>query len=290
MESYASLCRRLSAVDEPAEEAGLLLEHFCGVSRASLLCDRERDFESAVLEDAVRRRLAGEPLQYILGEWDFFGCRFRVTPDCLIPRPDTEVLVEAALARLNPGAVVADLCTGSGCIATALLAARPDLALCAGLELYRDTLSLATENATRNGVGDRFLPVCADLTGDGVQRLENALRAHTPSREEPPLDMLVSNPPYIRTADLTDLAPELAFEPRAALDGGTDGLRFYRAILREYPQLLRTGGWLLLEIGYDQAADVLALAEQSGGWTEPTLLQDLGGRDRVICLRRAPDV
>lgn len=290
MESYASLCRRLSAVAEPSEEACLLLEHFCGASRASLLCDRERGYESPELEAAVERRMAGEPLQYILGEWSFFGCRFRVTPDCLIPRPDTEVLVEAALECARPGAVVADLCTGSGCIATALLAARPALALCVGLELYPATLALATENAHANGVGDRFLPLCADLLAGGAERLADALRARLPGREEPLLDMLVSNPPYIRTGELGSLAPELAFEPRAALDGGEDGLDFYRAILRDYPPLLRAGGWLLLEIGCDQAADLLGLAERLGGWSEASVCRDLGGRDRVVCLRRAPGI
>ena len=131
MYSYASLCRALSATDAPQEEACLLLAHFCGVGRAELLCDRDRLYGNNALDAAVRQRLTGYPLQYILGEWYFFGCRFRVSPACLIPRPDTEVLVEAGLERVEKGAVVADLCTGSGCIATALLVSRHDIALCA---------------------------------------------------------------------------------------------------------------------------------------------------------------
>ena len=154
MYSYASLCRALAATDAPQEEACLLLAHFCGVGRAELLCDRDRLYGNDALDAAVRQRLTGYPLQYILGEWYFFGCRFRVSPACLIPRPDTEVLVEAGLERVEKGAVVADLCTGSGCIATALLVSRPDIALCAGLELFPETLALAQENAARNGVGD----------------------------------------------------------------------------------------------------------------------------------------
>lgn len=286
MYSYASLCRALAGTDDPQEEACLLLSHFCGAGRAALLCDRERTYESSALDAAVQQRLTGYPLQYILGEWYFFGCRFRVSPACLIPRPDTEILVEAGLARLQPGAVAADLCTGSGCIATALLVSRPDMTLCAGLELFPETLALAQENAACNGVGERFLPVCADLLTDGADRLRRALCARLPERQDGQVDMILSNPPYIREAELPELAPELAFEPRAALDGGTDGLTFYRAILNRYGELLRPGGWLLLEIGWDQADDLRRLAGEAGGWTDAEVRQDLGGRDRVICLRR----
>lgn len=289
MYSYASLCRALAGVDEPQEEAFRLLSHFCGVERVQLFCDRERIYESHELDSAVSRRVEGYPLQYILGEWDFFGCRFRVSPVCLIPRPDSEVLVETALERIGSGSVVADLCTGSGCIATALLAACPDVAACAGLELYSETLDLAVENAARNGVGERFLPVCADLLTDGASRLGQVLRAWAPDRSDIHLDMILSNPPYIRTGDLPTLAPELAFEPRAALDGGRDGLLFYRALLTtaDYRDLLRLGGWLILEIGSDQAGEVRRLAEEADGWTDFEVRRDLGGHDRVVCLRRA---
>lgn len=285
MYSLTTLTQALQGVDEPREEAFRLLEHFCGASRAALLCDRDRTYRDAGLEAAVERRLSGEPLQYILGEWDFFGCRFTVTRDCLIPRPDTEVLVETALAYVRPGAIVADLCTGSGCIATALLAARADVSLCAGLELYPATLELAARNAARNGARDRFLPVQADLLRGGADVLTEELRARTGDAEVR-LDMILSNPPYIRTSDLAGLAPELAYEPRAALDGGADGLIFYRAILSDYAHLLRAGGRLLLEIGADQAAEVCALAEAAGGWSDVSVRRDLGGRDRVVCLRR----
>lgn len=284
MYSFSMLCHALRDVDEPREEAFRLLEHFCGVGRAELLCDRERLFDSDRLEEAVGRRLSGEPLQYIIGEWDFFGRCFTVTPDCLIPRPDTEILVETALERVEPGAVVADLCTGSGCIATALLATRPEVALCAGLELYPATLELAVRNAERNGVKDRFLPVRADLLQGGADVLAEAMRART-GDPEARLDMILSNPPYIRTADIAGLAPELSYEPVAALDGGPDGLTFYRAILRDYAPILRPGGWLLLEIGCNQAADLRALAEAGSVWSEISVRRDLGGRDRVVCLR-----
>lgn len=289
MYSYASLCRALAGVDEPQEEAFRLLSHFCGAERVQLLCDREKPYESHELDAAVSRRLEGYPLQYILGEWDFFGYCFHVSPACLIPRPDTEILVEAALARIGAGSVVADLCTGSGCIATALLASCPDVAVCAGLELYAETLAVAVGNAARNGVGDRFLPICADLLTDGASRLTQALRTRMPDGSDICLDMIVSNPPYIRTGDLPTLAPELAFEPRASLDGGQDGLIFYRVLLTTtgYRELLRPGGWLILEIGADQAEAIRQLAAESDGWTDFEVRKDLGGHDRVVCLRRA---
>ncbi len=286
MFSYSSLCHELAAVtDTPREEACLLLSHYCGVGTADLLCDRDRQYENDDLETAVRKRLTGYPIQYILGEWYFFGCRFRVSPVCLIPRPDTEVLVEEALKRIKPGSVVADLCTGSGCIATALLANRLDIPLCAGLELFSDTLALAKENAESNGVGSRFLPVCADLLTDGAACLRDAIRTHLPHRQNCEFDMIVSNPPYIRESELPGLAAELSYEPQAALNGGEDGLTFYRAILSQYGELLHPDGWLLLEIGYDQADDIRRLSEEFGRWTVAAVCRDLGEHDRVVCLK-----
>jgi release factor glutamine methyltransferase len=269
-------------VVEAKEEAALLLSHFAGVSRATLLCDRERVFAAPGLDEAVRRRLSRYPLQYILGSWDFFGLPFRVDEHCLIPRPDTEILVEQAIRRIPQGVPVADLCTGSGCIAVSLLSARPDLR-CAALEVYPDTLRLACENARTCGVEDRFIPVLADLLNGGRSRLQTVLPA-CGSGEAACFGALLSNPPYIRRADLDGLSPELAFEPQAALDGGEDGLRFYRAILTEYRPLLAQGGLLFLEIGWDQAKDIRDLAQAAGGWSDPTIIQDLGGRNRVVIL------
>lgn len=286
--SYDSLTDTLTAsgVEEAREEAALLLSHFAGVSRATLLCDRGRVFDAPGLDEAVQRRLSRYPLQYILGSWDFFGLPFRVDPHCLIPRPDTEILVEQAIRRIPQGTLVADLCTGSGCIAVSLLSARPDLR-CAALEVYPDTLSLACENARACGVEDRFIPVQADLLDGGWDHLRAVLTAVCPPGRETAcacFDALLSNPPYIRRAELDGLSPELSFEPRAALDGGEDGLRFYRAILTEYRPLLADGGLLFLEIGWDQAEHVLALARAAGGWSSPQVIRDLGGRDRVVIL------
>lgn len=270
--SYRSLTRTLEAagIDTPAYEAALLLETFAGATRASLMTDRDRLYDTPALNHAVSRRLNREPLQYILGEWEFFGCPFAVNEHCLIPRPDTEILVETAIRLLPPEAHFVDLCTGSGCIAVATLVNRPDTSAEA-LELYPETLELACENATKNGVGGRFTPIQADLLADGLQAL--APRA--------PYDAILSNPPYIPTEQIPALAPEVKSEPYAALDGGSDGMTFYRAILRDYAPLVKPDGFILLEMAFDQAEDLKALAAEYLPRAEVEILRDLGGNDRV---------
>lgn len=271
--SYRTLTRALASVgiDEAREEAALLLTHFAGVSPVSLMTDRDKMFDIPALDAAVGKRLERYPLQYILGTWEFFGLPFTVDERCLIPRPDTECLVESAIRHLPAGAHIADLCTGSGCIAVAVLHARPDLTA-AALELYPDTLALAKQNAEENGVAERFTPVCADLLDGGAE----ALRALSP------FDAILSNPPYIPTEVVEGLAPEVKREPHAALDGGEDGLIFYRTILRDYPPLLRAGGRIVLEIGYDQGEALLALCAEYLPNASAEIFRDLGGNDRVV--------
>ncbi len=272
--SYRSLTAALAAVgiDEPAAEASLLLSHCAQATQAVLFADRDRLYDTPALEAAVARRLTRYPLQYILGEWDFFGCTFDVDEHCLVPRPDTELLVEEAIRCLPPNAHIVDLCTGSGCIAIATLCHRSDVTADA-VELYPDTLALATRNATANGVCDRFTPIEADL-----------LSASTPGRLAPSYDAILSNPPYIPTKIVDTLSPEVQCEPRAALDGGTDGLTFYRAILRDYAPLVRPGGRIFLEIGYDQADGLCALSTAYLPTATIEIRKDLGGRDRVVIL------
>ena len=271
--SYRTLTEALSrgGIEEPSYEASLLLERFGGVSHATLMTERDRLFDSTELEAAVTRRLSREPLQYILGEWNFMGCPFTVSPDCLIPRPDTEILVETALRVLPSNAHVVDLCTGSGCVAVSTLVHRPDVTADA-LELYPKTLALATENASRNGVANRFTPILADLLGDGVSAL-------TPRA---PYDAILSNPPYIPTAVVEGLSPEVHREPVAALDGGEDGLIFYRAILKDYAPMVKAGGHILLEIGFDQAEALKQLATEHLPHATVEIIRDLGGNDRVV--------
>ena len=277
--SYRSLTEALSQVgiDEAADEAALLLERFAGVSRVSLMTDRDRVFDIPALDAAVERRRERYPLQYILGTWEFFGLPFTVDERCLVPRADTECLVEEAIRLIPKGGRFADLCTGSGCIAVATLARRPDLTA-AVLELYPDTLALATKNAEDNGVSERFTPLCADLLQDGVA----ALSPHAP------FDVILSNPPYIPTSVIHGLSPEVHCEPFAALDGGEDGLRFYRAILRHYAGLIRPGGHILLEIGYDQADALRVLCAEALPDCSVSVLRDLGGNDRVVRVSLPP--
>lgn len=269
--TYGELCRRLldGGVEDSYGEAAILAERLCLVSRAFLT--PEKALTHPLLEDAVAKRISGEPLQYILGEWDFYGETYRVTPDCLIPRPDTEVLVERAIKLLPRGARFADLCTGSGCIAISTLAHRPDCTAHA-VDLFPKTVALARENAERNGVEDRLTLSVADV-------LDPACLVG-----EPPFDAVLSNPPYIRTEVIDTLARELFREPRAALDGGEDGLIFYRTIVKNFSSRLTDSGFFLFEIGYDQEENIKQIASQNGFLC--TVEKDLGGNPRVALLTR----
>lgn len=275
--TYRQLCAKLrNAEIEDAEwDALRLMEHFCAVSPSLLRAAPDRDYTNEALEVAVCRRLSHEPLQYILGEWEFYRQVYEVSPDCLIPRADTEILVETAIRLLPKGARFADLCTGSGCIAISTLAERPDTQAIA-LEKFSTTLAIANRNAAKNGVADRFIGVCGDVLSCTPALADNA-----------PLDAILSNPPYIPTKDIAALSPEVHAEPRAALDGGEDGLLFYRAILKQYTPLLKKDGFFLFEIGFDQAEDLIALGKAQN-FANTHVIHDLGGRDRVIYLSNIP--
>ena len=249
----------------------MLICHFCGINQAELLMRRDEDFDNEELRLAVEKRLAHYPLQYILGYWDFCHETYRVTKDTLIPRQDTEKLVELAVKLLPEGARFIDLCTGSGCVAISTLAARPD---CRGVavDIFDATLEIARENAESNGVGDRVGFTKADvLSPDFMAELGD-------------FDCILSNPPYIETEQLSLLDEELSFEPEAALDGGEDGMKFYRVILGEYGRYLRDGGIMLLEIGHDQGKAISEVAVSNGYRCE--IYKDYGGNDRVAFVSR----
>lgn len=273
--TYREICRRLTdaEIDNAEWDASLLIEHVCGTDASLVRLDPDRDYPSPALTDAVHRRAARYPLQYLLGEWQFYRQTYEVSPDCLIPRSDTEILVEEAIKRLPQGARFADLCTGSGCIAISTLAERPDTAAVA-VEKFPNTLALAKRNAVKNGVEKRFEGILADVLTDSWI---------TPDEK---FDAILSNPPYIPVEDLQTLAPELCAEPRAALDGGGDGLLFYRAILGQCEKLLKPDGFVLFEIGYDQAEAVKNLGA-AVGFDICRVLRDFGGNDRVVCLKKA---
>lgn len=225
------------------------------------------------LREAAARRLAGEPVARILGEWEFWGLPFLLSPETLVPRPDTESVVEAAL-RLVPERErplrLADLGTGSGCILVALLHERPN-AFGLGLDRSMEALITARRNAAANGVGAR----AAFLRGSWLDALAG------------PFDLIVSNPPYIAAPVIATLDPEVRrHDPRAALDGGPDGLDAYRAILSglaRRPGLLAPRGALVLEIGYDQGEALTALAREAG-FAGARVGRDLAGHERVVTL------
>ena len=229
-------------------------------------------FSGEALLAAVEKRCGGYPLQYILGEWDFYRETYEVCEDCLIPRADTELLVEKAISMLPLGARLLDLCTGSGCVAISTLCARPD-ATAVAVDLFEKTLAVADRNAQRNGVADRFTPMRADV----LQKPPTALK-------DAPFSAILSNPPYIRADVMPTLQKEVQYEPKAALCGGVDGLDFYRSILDQWTCLLANDGFILFEIGYDQAKDLIALGQKKG--LTASVFADLGGNDRVVLLQK----
>ncbi len=274
--TYREIVAKLqnAGVESAEWDAFLLVEHFCGLSREQLMKDPDRQFSSPELFAAVERRAARFPLQYLLGEWPFYRQTYRVAPGCLIPRPDTECLVEEAIRKLPRGAFFADLCTGSGCIAISVLCSRPDTTAVA-VDLSDEALAIAAENAARNGVSDRLTLRKADLLAPvpGVWQAGLPLPA-----------AILSNPPYIRTGELAGLSPEVQAEPQMALDGGADGLVFYRSLLALAGRWLAPEGFCLFEIGYDQAKEIEALAKNR--FAVCRILSDLGGNDRVALLEK----
>ena len=256
---------KAAGVPDPKTDARLLISHLCAVSPAMLLADRERDYQSPALNKAMRRREGREPLQHILGEAYFFGARYTVSRECLAPRADTELLVEEACRTLPEGAHFADLCTGSGCIALAVLAHRPDTTALA-VDISEGALALARENAEAQGLSSRVTFLHADLRTDGLP--------------VPAPEYILSNPPYIQTDVIPTLEKELSFEPRIALDGGEDGLLFYRTFLARFSPKT-----FYFEIGYDQREALFALAEAHGYTAR--CARDAGGCDRLVVLERA---
>jgi release factor glutamine methyltransferase len=242
-----------------------LFTHATGLNRAWLIA-HDRDEISpehlAALQTLIARRQAGEPVAYIVGLREFFGRDFAVNPAVLIPRPDTELLVELALARAPQNARVIDLGTGSGCIPITLKLERPDLAVSA-LDISPDALAVARGNAERLGAKVRF--VQSDwFTAVGDESF----------------DLIVSNPPYIHRDDHHLQEGDLRFEPRGALTDEADGLAHLRHIAHEAKSRLKAGGWLLMEHGWDQGT---ACRKQlaDAGYADVATWQDLGGNDRV---------
>jgi release factor glutamine methyltransferase len=257
----------------PRLDAELLLARVLRLDRIGLIIDAERPLakhELALYRELHQRRRAGEPVAYLLGVREFYGRPFLVDRRVLVPRPDTEHLVEVALARtshLSLSARVLDLCTGSGCVAISLGRERPTTRVLAA-DISEEAIAVAAENVIRLGAYNVAL-VCSDLFA--------ALR---PGRDR--FDLITANPPYIVEGEIPSLPVDVrAYEPRVALAGGADGLSFYRRIAAEAPAFLDAGGVLAVEIGADQGEAVRALFA-GAGMQEIAVRRDYAGLDRVV--------
>lgn len=267
-EALAEIAGRLAAVtDTPDLEAALLAAHAWGWNRTRLVMERDSSCDTATLEPLVLRRLAAEPVAYILGQWEFFSLEIHVEPPLLVPRPETEHLVEAALESLGErGGRVLDLCTGTGCVAIAIARNAPGCEVWA-TDLNPTSIRVAGENAARHGVPIRV------AEGD----LFDALPA-----DAGPFDVIVANPPYVESGAWEGLAPDIRrYEDKAALLAGADGLDCIRRIVADAPDWLASGGMLALEIGESQGA-VSAELLRRRGFVGVALRPDLAGHDRIV--------
>lgn len=263
-----------AGIENAANEARHILSFVLGLSLSALLLKAEEELsaeETLRVEKLVTERLSGIPLAYVLGTSEFFGRSFFVSPAVLIPRPETEQLVEEALARLPKNGRFFDLCTGSGCIGITLAAEREDASGVA-CDLSVEALAVAQKNADALDVTER-LRFCRHDLLTGMPDWGGA-------------DVIVSNPPYIQTAVLATLEQEVIDrEPTMALDGGADGLDFYR-VLADAAPCLNPGGWLLMEIGYDQRDAVEALLREQGCFDQIMTKKDYAGLDRMVLAQR----
>lgn len=271
---------RAAAIPNDLLDAQTLMAHAIGQDRTYLIVNFNRELtagQMADYQDLIARRAAGEPLQYITGHQEFFGLDFEVTPDVLIPRPETELIIEETLriveeaGQAHPSSpVILDIGTGSGCIALAIARELPEARVIAA-DISPAALRVAKRNATRHDLAVSF--VASDLLGAFA--------------ETSFADFLLSNPPYVAQSEMPKLQREVReWEPRIALTDAGDGLGFYRRLLRDAPARLNPGGYLICEMGYTQSEAISALVDRSL-WAEPQLLDDLQGIPRTIVLRKS---
>ena len=261
-----------AGVPDAGTDAWILLEHVTGVSRTRYYVNPKQVLSKEEEErylSYIEKRKKRIPVQHLTGVQEFMGLEFMVNEHVLIPRQDTEVLVETVWEDLEPGMRVLDMCTGSGCILISLMkrmqtVSGEDVITGVGVDLSREALQVAEENAFKQKVGAVF------VESDLFDKVEGTY------------DIIVSNPPYIRTSVIKELQEEVKLhDPYAALDGKEDGLFFYREIIKKSKEYLKKGGRLYFEIGYDQGEDVKKLMEEAG-FSEVTVKKDLAGLDRVV--------
>ena len=259
-----------AGIAEAKLDARLLLEYVCGTDHSTLIAHPDRklsDQEEKNYEDLLNRRANREPVAYIMGAWEFMGLSFKVNSDVLIPEQDSEFLVEEALRYCQDGMKILDLCTGSGCIGLSILKFTNDTKVVC-TDISEGALTVAKENADDLQLTDRAVFIKTDIF---------------PDKMEGKVDLIVSNPPYICSDIIDTLEPEVKdYEPRLALDGDSDGLKFYKRIIHEAKDYLLSSGYLILEIGYDQAKAVTELFEKEGCYHDIQVVKDFSGNDRVV--------
>lgn len=263
---FGTKCLTDAGVPDAALDAWYLLQMVCKIERSYYYVHGEEDITQDAqkkYEIAVQKRAEHIPLQYIIGEQEFMGLRFKVNSNVLIPRQDTETLVEQVLKIVKPGMKVLDLCTGSGCVLISVLKNAPELTGM-GSDISKTALLVAKENAKLHEVDAEW--VRSDLFDNITETF----------------DVIMANPPYIPTGEILSLMPEVRdFEPENALDGGADGLDFYRKIVGQVKDYLNPGGYVYMEIGYDQGEAVSELM-RNAGFTEVEVIKDLARNDRVV--------
>nr|WP_092070688.1 peptide chain release factor N(5)-glutamine methyltransferase [Dendrosporobacter quercicolus]NSL48341.1 peptide chain release factor N(5)-glutamine methyltransferase [Dendrosporobacter quercicolus DSM 1736]SDM13695.1 release factor glutamine methyltransferase [Dendrosporobacter quercicolus] len=265
-------------VENPRLDAEVLLSHILGMERIQLYVHFEQPLQQHELAEfraAVKKRATRIPVAYITGCKEFMGLNFTVAPEVLIPRPDTEILVEASLERLNNIGQphILDIGTGSGAIIISLLARLP--AACgAAVDISDKALAVAGGNAAKHQVGDRLTLHRGDVYQPVAGQTYHAI---------------LSNPPYIPDSDIAGLAPEVRQEPLVALAGGQDGLSFYRRLIRDADEFLKPGGFIALEVGIHQACPVASLADALPQLKPEAVIKDYGGVERVVILRKSQE-
>ena len=266
--------RRLSeaGIEDHKTDASILLEYMTGLDRSGLMLGRDKEISPEEKENfdvLLQRRLSREPVQYITGKADFMGLKFKVSPDVLIPRFDTEFLTEELMREVSDGSAVLDMCTGSGCILLSLMRYKNGI-LGTGADISKEALKVAKENeSVLEGKTGGHIPV-SWIRSDMFQSITGEF------------DYIVSNPTYIRTEVIKTLMPEVRdHEPLKALDGDKDGLKFYRVIAKDAGKFLKKHGRLFLEIGYDEAEEVIRLLLENS-FTDTEVLKDYSGNDRVV--------
>ena len=256
-----------AGIESARHDARKIFESIGGIESTHLvLSDAESDLPRLV--EAVKRRASREPLQYIIGEVKFYRESYNVNNNCLIPRADTEILVEYAVKNLPDGCRFIDVCTGSGCVAISTLKNTKNTNAVA-IDVSADAIVTAKQNAEKNAVSDRVEFICADA-------LENAVDDN--------FFALLSNPPYVTEADYADLAPEIYHEPKIAFVGGADGLDFYKRLIDLYKDRIDNKGFLAFEIGFDQADALMGIAKAHGMLCE--IIKDYSNNDRVAVLKK----